>query len=63
MNNTQVATLLQNILMVVGSSLVGTKIGAGTAAVTDIQSILGGLFTAIGFGWNHWSQALANRGK
>lgn len=63
MNNTQVATLIQNVLMIVGSSLVGSHIGTTTVSAPDIQSILGGLFTAIGFGWNHWSQAIANRNK
>lgn len=61
MNNTQVATLIQNLLMVAGSALIGTHIGNATVMPVDVQTIFGGLSTLAGFFWNHWSQAVANR--
>ena len=61
MNNTQVATLVQNLLMVIGSGLVGSHIGNTVVTGPDVQSIFGGISAIAGFFWNHWSQAAANR--
>lgn len=63
MNNTQVATLFQNLLMIGGSALIGTHIGNNTIGAGDVQTVIGGLSTVIGFFWNHWSQAIASQNK
>lgn len=53
MNNGQIATLLQNLLMIGGSAAVAT----GKVSATDAQTVVGGVVTLVGFFWNHWHTA------
>jgi hypothetical protein len=61
MNNTQVATLVQTLLMVFGGAAVGSSIGAHTISATDATSIIGGIGSVLGIFWNHYAALQANK--
>lgn len=51
MSNTQVAALVQNLLMIGGSVAAAT----GKISGADVQAVIGGISAVLGFFWNHYS--------